>query len=301
MKNNRLRISIATAFLCGMATALHAATFTEDEYRWLETKVNQKKFVRVLVNLDIDIPLAAPAKQDTVIKKNLAQTEATLIDELGNNVIKQTLHRNNLGQLTFYVNARGLETLITSKSVRGIFREPSSDLYSAAFDSANHISDIESAIAKNGYADIEIDLNVENFDFDIDINGRSTQKKSAALESELKLLLPALHSELPASGVYNLAELKANTSQLAIQGATQTIRVNAEGLYVLADNSKIRGIRLAGSDLRKRAVYDREILTDIRKNGYADVIVQLQPTAGYTPKQGLIPPPGMGCSEKIST
>lgn len=292
MKKLKPSISIllvATISIYGALPSVWAANFNQQEYQGLLNKASQKQFVRVLVNLNVDVPLTAPSKQDITIKNKLAKTETALLGELDGNFIKQTLHRNNLGQVTLYVSPNGLKALAASKNVRGIFREPSTDLYSAAFDPANYIGDIEDTIARNGYADIEVDLNVENFDFDIDTSGRSVPKNSGALESELKSILPALHAELPESGVYNLGQLKANTSNPPTQGATQTFRVNAEGLYVLADNSKIRGVRLAGSDLRRPAVYDPDALNDARKNGFADVIVQLQPPAGYTPKQGLIP------------
>jgi len=280
-------ITVAILVCTGIQPPLAwSASYEQTEYQGLLDQASRKGYVRVMANLDIDVPMAANLRT-TTIKSSLAAKEDALLAKLGSNALKTGVWRNGLGQMGIYVNAAGLQQLAKSSDARTIGRDSTDGLRTGVYDGDGRLARIEEAIEKNGFADVEVDLNLENFDFDIASDGKTIHKPSSAQQAEVRSMLPSFHASLPENGVPNLVQLKADAGKPESRVPTHALRINKEGLFALKEHNQVRAIRLANATAEPPRL-DAEVLDVARQNGYADVIINLR-FAGYSPLSGKLP------------
>lgn len=123
---------------------------------------------------------------------------------------------------------------------------------------------------------MEITLNLENLDFDIGPDGGTVHKPSNAQLNEITGLLPSFLNSLPERAVLNLADLRARIEALAFQGPTMELRITREGLYALKEHADVRAIRLVREPAAPPPYFDPEALETARKEGSAEVIIELR-------------------------
>lgn len=280
-------ITVAILVCTGIQTTLAwSASYDQTEYQGLLDQASRKGYVRTMANLDIDVPMAANLRTPS-IKSSLTAKEDALLAKLGNNALKTGVWRNGLGQMGIYVNTTGLQQLAKSSDARTIGRDSTDGLRTSVYDGDGRLARIEEAIEKNGFADVEVDLNLENFYFDIASNGKTIHKPSSAQQAEVRSMLPSFHASLPENGVPNLVQLKADAGKPESRVPTHALRINKEGLFALKEHDQVRAIQLANI-ITEPPRLDTEVLDAARKNGYADVIINLR-FAGYSPLSGKLP------------
>lgn len=289
MNANKLAYSAVAVFIYSglqVAPAL-SATYDQAEYQGLLDQTTQKGYARVQVNLDVDVPLAE-SKRTSDIKAKLASRENALIAELGGNALRTGVWRNGLGQMGVYVTSAGLQQLAKSDNARSIGRDGTDGLRIGVYDGDGRLAKIEAEIEKNGFADVEAILNLENFGFDITAGGVTNFRSSAELQSEVAAILPSFLTSLPATGVLNLNQLKANAGKTDTLGAKHILRINREGLYALKEHGQVRAIQSISAGVEPPRL-DPEVLDMAQKYGYADVIIDLKRPVGYSPLSGKLP------------
>lgn len=83
--------------------------------------------------------------------------------------------------------------------------------------------------------------------------------------------------------------MKANIGKPETLQPTIQLRVNKEGLFALKEHGDVRAIRLVNAIPAEPVKLDAEVLDAARKNGYADVIIDLRRPAAYSPQSGKLP------------
>lgn len=280
--------SLVLALAFGASANLMAApTLVPATYEDLLAQAERKQYVRVMVNLDIDVPLSRAT--DKKLKREINALADKVLEELGSHALKTTVWNNGLGQIGVHVTPAGLAVLAQSSHIRGFDRDVTDSMRRSAYDSDGRLARIEEEIERSGYADVELALNLENFEYEIGPGGRAIFKTSAAQRAETATKLPALLASLPANGVPGLALAQANAAKDDNPGPTHILRINKEGVYVLKEHKDIRSLRLAGENEDSAPYLDPEALMEAKEHGSALVLVDLRRVAGYTSRLGSMP------------
>lgn len=234
------------------------------------------------------MPLISPDKQSAAIRSKLSAKEDALVAELGGNVLKSTIWRTGLGQIGLYVAPGGLSQLAASPHVRSFGRDMTADTRAGVYGADGRLARIEAEIERAGYADVEIVQNLDNLEFDIGTDGRIAHRLTSAQATEIASKRLSLLKRLPLQGVLDIAQAIAKASSGPLL-PTFNLRINKEGLFHLKEHAEVRGMRLAGDPDVTAAHLDPEALAAARKDGYAEVLIDLQRFPGYSPLQGKLP------------
>lgn len=109
---------IALTLAGSLLADANAASIDKAEYQNLLSLASKKNYVRVLVDLDIDVSLAAASKRaPEQVAKLEAKTKAVL-GELGSDALQTGMWKNGLGQIGIYVTSAGLKKLVVSTNAR---------------------------------------------------------------------------------------------------------------------------------------------------------------------------------------
>lgn len=290
VKSTAIVASLMIAF--GALQPIYASvSYNKDEYQLLVNRAAQKTWVRVMVTLDVDVPLLSPDKQSTTTLTQLANAEKALLAELGSDALKTGQWKNGLGQMGIYVKSTAFPKLATSKNIRNFSQDTTDNLRLGVYNGDGRLDRIEAEIDKSGYADVEVTLNLANLDFEIDSHGATRHKPTVAQQTEVQAKLPSLLTSL--SGVTSASVTAFNSSILtAAKNSTApslTIRIDREGFLLLREHSDVRGLRLVNDNYAIPFQVDPDALSEANKNGYAIVRVELRRPAVYSTNKGKIP------------
>jgi hypothetical protein len=275
---------IAAVVFCGLSIPAYSANHDAQEYAALQRLAGEKQYVRVIIDLNVDIPLGAPDKQPAALKGRLSAKEAAVFADLGKGALKTGSWKNGLGQMGAYVTEEGLKRLAVNSDVRAFGLDPTGGMRSGIYDDDGRVAKISAEIERNGFADVEITLNLENLDFDIGRNAAVVHKPTAAQRSEVQAIYPALRSSLPSRGTLN-----SLPSSPQSEGPAHTLRIDKEGLFALREHDNVRGLRLAGDAGATPFQIEPEVLDVARQFGYADVTIDLRRPSVYSPMKGKLP------------
>lgn len=265
-----------------------AESYDAKEFGFLLDRAVQKQYVRVHVDLDIDVPLIAPDKQPWELRSKVLAKEDAVLAELGKDALQSTVWRTGLGQIGVYVTQDGLRKLARSANVRRFARDMTAESRATVYSADGRLAKIEAEIERVGYAVVEVVQNLENFELDLDGNGRITHRQSPAQLAEVASKRPNFLQRLPARGVLDLATAMA-TAKAPPSSPAFTLRVNKEGYFHLKEHPEVRSLRLADAAEVESPRLDPEAIAYARKHGYADVFIDLQRFTGYSPMQGKLP------------
>ncbi len=265
----------------------YAANIDTVSYTALVERAERKQYVRVMVNLDIDVPLSQATDRKLQGKINALADQ--VLAELGSHALKTTVWNNGLGQIGVHVTPAGLAILTESGHIRGFDRDVTDGSRDTAYDSHGRLAAIEEEIERNGYADIELALNLENFDYEIGPGGRAVFKTSSVQRTEAAAKLTALLDSLPASGVHGLAQARADATKEEDAEPVRVLRVSKEGFYILKEHKGIRSLRLANRDDEAATYLDPDALSSAQAHGEAIVTIDLHRVPGYTPQLDYLP------------
>lgn len=279
----------STIFLSVLGNPAYSASVDLDQYQALLDLAGKKEYVRVLVNLDLDVPLDPAHRMTSPIQAKLLSKEKALVIELDDQALKTGARSNGLGQIVLYVTAEGVTRIANSTNVRWFGLDLADGIGVGVFDGDYWLSEIEHEIEKNGFADVEVTLNLENFDFEIKADGNILYKQSKEQLSELQEKLPKFLGTLPRNGVHGLESLVTNSKSIALSHSGLPLRIYKEGYFALKEHGDVRAIRLAGTPPSQPTEYDEDVLEMARKQGYADVIIDLHIPHAYSPLEGKLP------------
>lgn len=257
-------------------------------YEGLLERARNKGFVRVLVGLDMDMPLAKLRQLSPRLKQELLEKEEELLEVLGDTVSRSGRWRSGLGQMRLYVTEEGLERLAKWKHVKQVMRSVIDKMLITHHDSTGTlVSDIETEIAKNDFAEVEVVLNLKNLSYSFLPNGETDFDSSPEQEKELGSKLAGFFDSLRAKHVLNLASLKKIDFKES-SSPVQRLKIDKEGLFALQENKSIRALRLVNAK-KKAPRLENEVLDISKKQGEAGVIITLYQPFGYSPQVGRLP------------
>jgi len=87
---------------------------------------NKKSYVRVLVDLNIDVSLAAGSKRAPEAMAKLEAKTKAVLGELGSDALSTGMWKNGLGQIGIYVTSAGLKKLVVSTNARSFTQDANS-------------------------------------------------------------------------------------------------------------------------------------------------------------------------------
>jgi hypothetical protein len=287
IKLHNITAAIAVFYMQSMSA--YAASFDQTEYDTLMQTANRKGFVRVQIGLNVNVSLADLGKQSPTLKLQLAEKERALLAELGDTISASGRWSNGIGQVGVYATAEGLKRIAGSSNARNFTPTVTDSMRATFYDDTNTlINDIEAEIDKNGFADVEVVMNLENVAYDYTRNGETVYKTSAEQSDEIQAKLPAFLNSLPAKHILNLADLKVKANQ-SVSHPTQLLRIDREGLFALQENVQIRALRLVNVPYTKTIRLDTDVLDAAKKYGSAGVMISLRQPFGYSPQIGRLP------------
>ncbi len=278
-------IAAVVTALCIQSTSVYSATIDEGLYKKLHEVASHKSFVRVLVGLDMDLSLSVIGEMSPKFKQELAEKEQAVLDELGDTVSLSGQWKSGLGQMNLYVTTEGLERLANSRHVKGVMRSPIDNMLATFFDDTGTlVSDIEAEIDKNGFADVEVVLNLKNLVYDYLPDGKSVFSHSEEQDKELATQLPLFTKSLRAKHVTNLTSIDGKNDH---HSPVQRLRIDKEGFFDLREHQDIRALRLVNHQ-KKVTKLDREALESAKITGSAGVTISLSNPFGYSPQEGCM-------------
>ncbi|MEQ1636051.1 MAG: S8 family serine peptidase, partial [Methylococcales bacterium] len=263
------------------------ATFDKLDYKRLVQIAHQKGFVRVLIGLDVNVSLADLGKQSPVLKLQLAALERAVLDELGDTASVNGRWRSGVGQLEVYVTAEGLKRLAKSRYVRKLMSTTTGSMRATYHDETGTLMyDIEAEIDNNGFAEVEVVLNLENLAYEYTPNGETQFRDSSDQTKELQAKLPLFIGSLLPKHIHNSAN--AREKRIKLQNTpVQTFQIDREGFLALHEHKDIRAIRLVKS-LPKTPILDGDVLETAKATGSAGVLISLYQPFGYSPQVGRL-------------
>jgi subtilisin family serine protease len=267
--------------------SVHAAAHDSKEVAALQKEAVARKYVRVMVDMGIKVPLQSADKHSADLRAQLQAREDAIVEELGVDVLRATVWRNGLGQLGLHVTIKGLNTLAASKNAASLTRDPTDDLRTTVYKADGRLAKIEAEIARNGFADVEVGQNLDNFEFDLAEDGRVSHRPDQSQAAEVASKRASLLNRLPAGSVVDLQSAKAKVR--SAKDPMFQLRINKEGFLALIEHDEIRSLRLASASEVEPPDLDPEALTIAQKHGYATVAIDLQRFAGYSPHQKKLP------------
>ncbi len=278
-------IAAVVTALCIQSTSVYSATIDEGLYKKLHEVASHKSFVRVLVGLDMDLSLSVIGEMSPEFKQKLAKKEQAVLNELGDTVSLSGQWKSGLGQMNLYVTTEGLERLANSRNVKDVMFSPIDDMLATFYDDTGTlVSDIEAEIDKNGFADVEVVLNLKNLVYDYLPDGKSVFSRSKELDKELATQLPLFTRSLRAEYITNVTSTDGKNQQ---HSPVQRLRIDKEGFFDLREHQGIRALRLVNNQ-KKVTKLDREALESAKITGSAEVIISLSYPFGYSPQEGRI-------------
>lgn len=129
-----------------------------------------------------------------------------------------------------------------------------------------------------GFADVEVALNVEQSDYDIGKDGKTTFRPSAEASAEIASQLTGLLAQPFAKSIQNIQQ---NTASPIVKA-----RIDREAFYALRESELVRAVRPVGFFDPRRFQVTAELLDSARKNGTVEAIISLRGGLTYSPKSG---------------
>lgn len=263
------------------ATAAIAAQVDSGEMERLQQEANVHGAVRVLVALHDNAAL--DSLKDSLPRLRVASAQSTdvLLKELGSGALSTGRWKNGLGQIGLYVTAAGLRVLQASANARSFQADLTSKLRSRVHELDGSVEAIEALLSADGFADVEIALNVEASDYDIGKDGRTAfRPPAAAASAEIASHVTRLRTHPFANAMRNLEATAASPIVNA--------RIDRPAFYAMRESDSVRAIRPVGFIDRRRLQLTAELLDSARKNGMVEAIVTLRGGLTYSSKSGFM-------------
>jgi subtilisin family serine protease len=270
---------------CFAASAAFGAEVEPGDYEKLLKDATATGTVRVSVTIDDTITLETIRKNPAALRAAMEQQAKPLIDELGPDALESGYWNNGFGQIGVYVTPNGLKILANSPNAKSFMPDVTSKSRFLVHDSDGSIDAIEAAINANGFADVEVFLNVDKGDYDIGRDGKTTFRPSPELSNAIMTRLANINTARFASGFKNFDK---SPSEVAIPSPSFRVRIDKNAFYGLRESGDVRAIRPVGFVDARPAQWPAEALETAKANGTAEVAIQLRGGSIFSPKTGYM-------------
>jgi subtilisin family serine protease len=278
------RIAIALA-ASALAPSCLAAQVQPNEYAALLQEAGTYGVVRVLVCLDDTISLESIRNSLPSVRAAMAIKAETLRSELGREALAVGYWNNGIGQAGLFVTPAGLKILNTSSNAKSFTRDLTSAYRMRAHDADGSLAAIQTALSKNGYADAEVFLNIDEGEYDIAKDGRTIYRQTSGLGAEIASHFNRLNAAPFAASFRNVD----TTRTFGINPVPSfRVRIDQETFFSLREDADVRAIRLVGFNDARPADWSRDALQQAKNNGSAEIIITLRGGELFSPKSGFM-------------
>ena len=231
--------AISSAALSAQVDSAALAQMTAD--------AQQKGFTPVMVHL-APVSLLDMSAGIELVKTRMATLAGRLLAELGQEASAAGRWENGIGQMGVNVTPAGLKLLENSANAASFY--PGHPWYRRTALSVpdGRLQAIERQLLSQGHADVQVVLNVDGLDFDVKSNGEvlhrsNGQTVAATIEQAHRLLnqfsgVQAIGKE---AAMGRFAAMLGQSSMMALRPEF-TLRVNREGLEILAASNDVRSL-----------------------------------------------------------
>lgn len=287
LKNHVLATVVVVAAAAGSASAF-AAQVDKNDLVQMSIDAQKKGFTPVVVHLAA-VSLSEMNADINMVKAKMAARAKLILTELGQEASTAGRWENGIGQLGLNVSAAGLKLLQNSSNAQSFYAGQPWYARTALSGDDGRLLEIERQLSAQGYANVQVLLNVEGLDFDVAKDGsiayRSNDKAVASTVQQAQALFAQLTNE-QAIGK-NAAESRfaamIGQSSMAPLNPEFTLRVNREGLEKLAASKEVRSIKPVGFVDKRGRIFDIDALMTAERDGTAEVVITVRtPLAGGT-------------------
>ena len=154
-----------------------------------------------------------------------------------------------------------------------------------------HYFKIHQSVATKGIATVSVILRLDALEWSLGARGDAVFRWTPAFQDEFGEKARAFLESLPATTILNLEEAKrsvaAGLPRLAAETTNPAIAlvINHEGWLALQLCQEIQAISMADTPLPPVKLDDR-VLATARREGVADVVINLKTPEGYSPAEG---------------
>lgn len=272
--------------LAVLASNSIAAEIAPNELASLQKEAASSGLARVMVTLDDAVKFGSIRANLAAVKAAMLVKENTIFSELGREALETGHWSNGIGQVGLYVTSAGLQILSSSVNARSFAPDTTGKMRTRVHAADGSLDAIQTALSKNGYADVEVFLNVEEGDYDIRKDGKTSYRPNAALAAEIVARLNRISAEKFARGIKNLDSAKALNA--ANPEPSFKARIDREAFVNLIENANVRAVRPIGFVDSRSAQWVPEALEQARTKGDAEVIITLRGGTLYSPKSGFM-------------
>ncbi len=266
-------------------SAAFGAQVEPSDYERLLKEANERGVASVLVTIDDTLTLEAIGNMPAEIKAEMEQKAQPLLAELGQDALDAGYWNNGMGQIGLYVTASGLDVLANSSNAITFMPDVTHTSRIRAYDADGSLDAIEDAINANGFADVEVFLNVDEGDYDIDRDGKTTFRPSPGLSKQIMSRLTSVNGQGFAKGFRNY---DTRPSRAAVPSPSFRVRADKNTFYGLRESDDVRAIRPLDFVDSRPAQWPTDALAAAEASGSADVIVTLRGGAIFSPKTGFM-------------
>ena len=218
---------------------------------------------------------------DPGLKAKMTAKANAIVNELGRYAWSAGRWENGVGQLGLTVTAEGLQILRASGNAVSFYPDSTWQHRSALANFDNRLTAIEEQLLSQGYADVQVALNLEGLNYDMLANNSvryvSTQQAIELARQTARTLFSQL---TVAQAPDKDAAAAAFDAELARPGApfkpTFNLRVTREGAQKLALNASVRGLQPVGFTDKRPVVFDPEALATAEQLGNVQVIISIR-------------------------
>lgn len=290
--SNAAKTAVTTALMgivCAISPPVLAAEVDKSELARMSAEARKKGVTHVMVHL-APVSLSEISTGLDAVKARMAAKAAKLVAELGSEARAAGYWDGGVGQIGLNVTEAGLKILQSSGNAIRFYPGKSLQARSqlAGFDGRFEV--IESQLAAQGFANVQVALNVEGLQFDIAKNGAmkftAPGASMEAAANSARSLFGRMSSQHAAGKEAALLQYEALVGRYTgLQNAAIspefTLRVTQEGLEMLATSKEVRSIKPVGFIDRRQFKFDDEAIAFAEKHGKAEVIISVRlPMAG---------------------
>ena len=283
MRTSFSAVAVSTLFVLTQAfsSAALSAQVDSAELTQMTADAQQKGLTPVVVHL-APVSFSDMRSGIDLVKARMAALAGRLLAELGQEASTAGRWENGIGQMGVNVTPAGLKLL--QNSGNAVSFNPGQPWYARTALSVpdGRLQAIERQLLSQGHADVQVVLNLDGLDFDIKSNGevlyRSTGQAVAATIEQANRLLNQF-SGAQAIGkeavMGRFAAMLGQSSMLVLRPEF-TLRVNREGLEILAASNDVRSLQPVGYRDPRPLIFDTDVIPMAIQKGWVEVIVTIR-------------------------
>jgi len=278
-------IFLAITGVFSQSSAL-GASYINSEFNELKSTANQNGVASVLITLDDTISLDNIKNHGAYIKNEMQQKGSLLLNELGEDALSSGYWNNGYGQMGVYVNAEGLNKLSKTNLAISFGKDITRKSRARVNNQNTSLDEIEVDINKKGFANVEIFLNVDNFEYDIPRgNSKLTYRPLGNFKNSVDKRLSNIRK------LIDKPTIKFDKSSLITKRKPSvTAHIDKETFYSLIESPDVRALQPVGFIDKRSASWSSDVLSSALKHNKdgVEVIISLKGGEIFTPKTGYI-------------